>query len=123
MKKIKDKKIFILIAILLVFTIGYFIIVNKVSYAFDNNYDLSNIYENKIELITKSAIEYGKNNLENFNEDGILYINVQTLIDVGLLIPNEEGNIINYENESEILNSKKIRLKNENGKINIELYN
>ena len=123
MKKIKDKKIFILIAMLLVFTIGYFIIVNKVSYAFDNNYDLSNIYENKIELITKSAIEYGKNNLENFNEDGILYINVQTLIDVGLLIPNEEGNIINYENESEILNSKKIRLKNENGKINIELYN
>ena len=56
MKKIKDKKIIVLAVILIVFTISYFIIVNKISYAFDNNYDLTWAYNNTMNTIKKCAI-------------------------------------------------------------------
>lgn len=122
MKRIKDKKIFVLIGILIVFSIAYFVVVNKVSYAFDNNFDLSDAYNNRIKTITSCAVAYGRENIEEFNEDGLLYITVQTLIDKNYLIPNSEGNINNYLNNLETLNDKKIRLKNENNKISAEIY-
>lgn len=122
MNRIKDKKIIILILILVVFTIGYFIIVNKISYAFENNYDLNNVYDSRIETITKCAEAYGKDNSENFNEEGLLYITVQTLIDNGYLVPNGEGLITNTLNSEENLNDKKIRIKSENEKISAEIY-
>lgn len=122
MNRIKDKKIIILFAILLVFTIAYFLIVNKVSYAFENNYDMNAVYDKKLETITKCAEAYGKANLDDFNEEGLLYITVQNLIDDGYLIPDEDGNIKNHLNTLESLNNKKIRIKYENEKINAEIY-
>jgi len=122
MNKIKDKKIIILALILIVFSIGYFIIVNKVSYAFENNNDLKFIYESKIETIVECAEVYGKNNLDSFNEEGILYITVQNLIDNGYLAPDENGNIINILNDNENLNDKKIRIKKDGEKIKAEIY-
>lgn len=122
MKEIKDKKVVILIIILIVFTISYFIIVNKVSYAFEFNNNLEDVYENRVETIEKCAEMYGRNNIESFNEEGVLYITVQTLIDNRCLFPNEEGNIEDVLNKSEYLNSKKIRIKNESGNISAEIY-
>lgn len=122
MKKIKDKKIIILGIILLVFTISYFVIVNKISYAFDNNIDTNKAYNARINVITTCAIAYGEANKDDFNEEGVLYITVQTLIDNKYLIPDENGNIKNYLNEVEKLNDKKIRIKNENGKMTAEVY-
>ena len=122
MKKIKDKKIIILILILVVFTISYFVIINKVSYAFEENYDYNTVLQNKEKVIVKCAEAYGKENVENFNNEGLLYITVQNLIDGGCLIPNEEGNIVNLKNLQETLNNKKIRIKYENEKINAEIY-
>lgn len=122
MKKVKDKKIIVLVVILLVFSISYFVIVNKISYAFENNYDLSGAYNMRIKTITTCAVAYGKANIEEFNEEGLLYITVQTLIDKKYLIPNSEGNINNSLNNLETLNGKKIRLKNEKNKISAEIY-
>ena len=121
--KIKDKKIIVLVLILVVFSIGYFFIVNKISYAFENDYNLEKSHNKTIEVITKCAEVYGKDNLDQFNDEGILYTTVQTLIDGGYLVTNEEGNIINSLNNSETLNNNKIRLKYENEKVIVEMYN
>lgn len=121
MKLLKDKKIIILAFILFLFSIGYFIIVNKISYAFSNNYDLNSLYENTIETIKKCAVKYGENNLELFENEKIIYVKVQDLIDANLLIANEDGNINNPLKENVILNSNIIKIKYENGKITAEV--
>ena len=122
MNKIKDKKIIVLIIILIVFSISYFIVINKISYAFENDYDLNGAYNQKIEIITKCAEAYGLNNVANFNEEGLMYITVQNLIDEGYLFPDESGKIQNYLDNSETLNNKKIRIKKDNDKFIAEIY-
>lgn len=122
MKKIKDKKIIVLAIILLIFTVSYFVIVNKISYAFDNNIDINAAYNLRINTITACAEAYGEANKDDFNEEGLLYITVQTLVDSKYLITAENGIIENYLDETEKLNDKKIRIKNENDKITAEVY-
>lgn len=123
MKKIKDIKVIILALILLTFTISYFVIVNKVSYAFEEKYDYKEAYNNRLNIIKKCAETYGKENLGSFNSEGILYITVQNLIDNDYLIPNEEGKIVDITNSQESLNNKKIRIKYADEKITAEIYN
>ena len=122
MKKIKDIKIVILAVILTVFTISYFVIANKLSYAFVVDYDVEEIYDNKISLIQKCANKYGEDHLEEFNEDGTIYITVQDLVNKGYIVSASGGIVVNPVNSKEPLNSKKIRIKNTNGKINSEIY-
>ncbi len=121
MKTINDKKIIILGAILLVFTIGYFVIINKVSYAFVNDYDPDKAYKETIDIIKKSAVVYGKNNPDLFQEEDTVYKKVQDLIDANLLVPNEEGNVINPLKEEETLNNNVIKIKKEKDKITVEV--
>lgn len=122
MKKIKDKKIIILAIVLVVYTIGYFVIINKVSYAFDNNIDVNKLYNARVDVITSCAISYGEDNKDSFNEEGLLYITVQTLVDNNYLVADTDGKITNYLDGTETLNDKKIRLKNIDGKISAEIY-
>jgi len=121
MKNIKDKKIIILILTLIIFTFGYFIIVNKISYAFENGIDIQKIQDKRVQVIEDCAVHYGKNHNNDFNDEGILYLTVKDLIDAGYLAPNEDGNLIDISN-NEILNNKKIRIKKENDKIKAEIY-
>lgn len=121
MKRINDKKIIVLGAILLVFTIGYFVIVNKVSYAFVNDYNPDKAYNETIKIIKKSAVAYGTNNPDLFKEEDTVYKKVQDLIDANLLVPNEEGNIVNPLKEEESLNNNVIKLKKEKDKIIVEV--
>ncbi len=121
MKIIKDKKIIILAVILTVFTIGYFIIANKISYAFSTDYDANETYNHTIDTITKSAIAYGEKNLDLFNENDTIYIKVQDLIDNSYLIPDESGNINNPLKETESLNSNVIKIKLENKEVSAEV--
>lgn len=122
MKKMKDKNIIILIIILLIFTVSYFVIINRISYAFDNNIDINEAYNLRINVITTCAVAYGEANKNSFNEEGVLYITVQTLIDNNYLIADENGFIENYLDKTEKLNDKKIRIKNENDRITAEIY-
>lgn len=123
MKKIlKDPKVITLIGILLLFTIFYFVSVNKLSYAFSNE-DNSVYYHNQtINIIKEASKIYASNNVDLFKDNNIVYIKVQDLIDNGLLAANEEGKIIDIlTNDS--LNNKVIKIKNENNNINIEIDN
>lgn len=121
MKWLKDKKIVILVVILTIFSIGYFVIANKVSYAFVNNYDLTEMYQIKIETIKKCAITYAQNNLELFQDENIIYVKVQDLIDKNYLIANKDGNIINPVKENATLNGNIIKIKYENNKLTAEV--
>lgn len=121
MKILKDKKIIALGTILVVFTISYFIVVNKISYAFDNTYDINEFYNNTIDTIKKSAVAYGEKNIALFNENNTIYIKVQDLIDNDFLIPNENGNITNPLKENETLNSNIVKIKLENEKVSAEV--
>ena len=123
MKRIKDKKIIVLVILLVIFSISYFVIINKVSYAFEEKYDLDVAMSNKKNVIILCAKKYGENNIQSFNNEGILYITIQDLINNKCLAPNDEGNIIDLKNPKEIMNNKKIRLKNDNGIISADIYN
>ena len=62
-KMLKDKKIIALIIVLSVFTLGYFILVNKVSYAFVQTSNLDELYEVTINAIKETSVVYAQQNL------------------------------------------------------------
>ena len=114
MKKLNDKKLLALGIVLVIFTFGYFLIVNKISYAFVNNYDPNNVYDET------SALKYGNDNVTVLeqSENKTIYPKVQDLIDSGYLVPNNEnGLLINPMDTSENFNSTLIKIKYENGQI------
>ena len=120
-KVLKDKSVILLVGILLVFTIIYFIAVNKASYAFSSDYDANNSYKNTIDIIKKCAIAYGEQNSDLFKKDSIIYVKVQDLIDDNLLATNEDGKIINPLNTNENLNSNIVKIKKEKDSIEAEV--
>ena len=117
MKFIKDKKIIALISILFVFTIAYFIIINHISFAFSDKYDVNESYNILINTIQKCATAYAEKNPDLFKTEKTVYIKVQDLIDNNLLIANSDGLIINPLDPNSEMNSNIIKLKTENDKI------
>lgn len=118
MLKSKNLLLYEAVAILLVFTIGYFIIANKVSYAFA--YDSTTyLYDSKIKLITKSANLYGESNLSLFKEKDTIYVTVGDLVEKGILLADDEaGNVKDPTSEVKNLNELKVRIVLKDGKIN-----
>jgi hypothetical protein len=103
-------------AILLVFTVTYFIIANNISYAF--TFDENQVkYENKINTIKVLSQLYGNDHVELFDEKQVIYITVQDLVDQNYLTPDENGKVNDPTSEVKTLNETKIRLANKNGQI------
>ena len=121
MNLLKEKKILVLVAVVVLFTVIYFVAANKISYAFSTDYDVDKVFSTTIETIEKCAVAYGKKNLDMFKEEKIIYIKVQDLIDNDFLIPDEKGNIVNPLKNNETLNSNIIKLKYENGEVLVEV--
>ena len=121
MNILKDKKFIGLIIVLIVFTMGYFIIVNKVSYAYIPAIDLEEQYNLKIESIKKASIAYATKNKDDFSENNTLVIKVQDLIDAKFLYPNEDGKILNPMEYGETLNSKIITIKYDNDEYDVKV--
>ena len=110
MKYLNNKKILTLGIILLVFTISYFIVVNKISYAFVIDYDTDFYYQQVENVIKQSAISYAKEHFDEFN-DGVEYVTVQKLIDLGYIIPDENGNIKDPTKENATFNNRQVYIK------------
>ena len=121
MKLLKDKKIIVLVSVLLVFTIIYFVVVNKISYAFSTDFDASKNYEIIVNTIKKSAVYYAEKNKDLFKNEKIIYIKVQDLIDNNLLIANANGEIVNPLNQSQNMNSNIVKVKLEGDKFIAEV--
>ena len=77
MNMFKDKKIIALIVVMTLFTISYFIIVGKSSYAFRTDNLATERYNKTIDMIKKCALTYASNNKNLFKEENIVYIKVQ----------------------------------------------
>lgn len=119
MEKFKDINLISCILVLVVFTFGYFFAVNKLSYAFEDNYDLEKSHKDKIFIIEECAKKYGELNNELFKEDTI-YIKVSDLIAADLIAPNHDGNIIdNFSGKN--LNDSVIKIKYEDKKYSVEV--
>ena len=122
MKVLKDKNVILLALVLLVFTVGYFIVANKVSYAFVNDYDADFYHEKTMDIIKEGAIAYANNIKDEFTkDDNIKYVTVQELINDSYLIPDSEGNIGDPSKNNEPLNSKNIMIKLENDEFQIKI--
>lgn len=120
MEKLKDIKLLSCLAVLLIFTIGYFLMVNKISYAFDNSVDLSNSHDNKIKVIEECSKKYASINDNLFNEDDTIYIKVSDLVKADLLTTNREENVVDILN-GKILDDNVIKIKKEQDNYIIEV--
>lgn len=120
MEKLKDIKLLSCLAVLLVFTIGYFLMVNKISYAFENSVDLSNSHDNKIKVIEECSKKYASINDNLFNEDDTIYIKVSDLVKADLLTTNREENVVDILN-GKILDDNVIKIKKEQDNYIIEV--
>lgn len=116
---IKSKNIILyeIIGILILFTIAYFVAVNKASYAFAYD-ETSALYESKINLINKMATLYGENNLTLFEEEDTIYITVANLVEKEYIIADDEaGNVKDPTSDVKNLNELKIRITYKNGEV------
>ena len=120
MEKLKDIKLLSCLAVLLVFTIGYFLMVNKISYAFDSTVDLSKSHDNKIKVIEECSKKYASINDNLFNEDDTIYIKVSDLVKADLLTTNREENVVDILN-GKILDDNVIKIKKEQDNYIIEV--
>lgn len=120
MERFKDVKLITCFIVLLLFTLGYFFIVNKLSYAFDNTVDLSKNHDNKIKVIEECAKKYGEINKNLFSEDDTIYIKVTDLVNAGLLATNQDENVVDIVN-NKILNDSVIKIKKEKDNYSVEV--
>lgn len=120
MERFKDVKLITCFIVLLLFTLGYFFMVNKLSYAFDNTVDLSKNHDNKIKVIEECAKKYGEINKNLFSEDDTIYIKVTDLVNAGLLATNQDENVVDIVN-NKILNDSVIKIKKEKDNYSVEV--
>ena len=121
MLKSKNIILYEIIGLLLLFTIVYFVVVTKVSYAF--TYDASEqSYNQKIFLIEKAGKIYGESHLELFEKNDTAYVNVSELVEMGYFTADDEiGNVKNPLSDVKTLNSVKVRLSYQDGKVNTKV--
>ena len=106
-----------LLVFLGLFTICYFVIVNKVSYSFSGDTE-QEMYAVTINSIEKQSVVYGQNEKDLFKDKSSIYVTVEDLIKKGYYFADdEEGNVEDPRDTSKNLNDVKIKITNKNGKI------
>ena len=109
----KNKVISIcLFGVIGIFTIMFFVLTNKASYAFNTDYE-TELYNIKINSIEQQAKTYGESNKDLFKENKDAYITVDDLAKLGFMI-TDNGKVIDPRNEEKNLNNIKIRLTYKN---------
>ena len=119
MEKLKDINLIGAIIVFVLFSVFYFMEVNKLSYAFEDNLDTVEMEKIKIDVIEKCSLKYGEDNKDSISEDN-LYIKVSDLIDGGYIVPNFYEDIININNNKS-LKEGVIKISNKDSKIEVEV--
>ena len=105
-----------LLIILGIFTIGYFLIVNKFSYNFDVNFE-EDLYELKIAAIEKQSEIYAKGHSELFSESSDVYLTVEELATENVIISDNDGNVLDPRDSEKTLNELKVKITNKDDEI------
>lgn len=116
----KDVKVICLIGVICLYTLFYFIGINKVSYAFENDYDSNNSYNQKIAVIEECAKKYGELNKDLFKDEDTVYIKVSDLVTANLIAANEDG-IVKDSSSGKNLNDGVIKIKKEKDNYSVEV--
>ncbi|MDE6284379.1 MAG: type II secretion system GspH family protein [Bacilli bacterium] len=105
-----------LLVVIAIFGVVYFIAANKVSYAFDTNYDVE-LYNQTITSIEECAIIYGENNLNLFTDTKDYYITIGDLAREGIILNNGQGSVTDPRDTNKTLNDLKVKITYENNKV------
>lgn len=110
----------ILEMVILSLIIGVFAIVsiNKVSYAFDNEQELT-VEENAYKIIEKQAKLYGENNLNIFAENKEYYMDVNDLVEAKYLLLENNNKVLGCDG----LLEHKIKLSYDGKNVGASLLN
>ena len=106
----KNLVLYEIIGVLAIFTVVYFVSINKISYAFSYN-KTDALYDMKMTVISKSAEVYATNDKDLFKEKDTIYVTVGELIEKGYLVADKEEKLMNPKSEVKDLNDLKIRIK------------
>ena len=117
----KNLNLYICLLIVSIFTVVYFIVANKTSYAFEFD-EKEALYQNKISLLKVSALKYVENNPNVFDKESTIYLSATDLIEKGYLFSDdEEGNFFDPRSNVKTLNDYKVKITNNNGEKDISL--
>ena len=109
-----------LIALLAVFTVGYFVLANMFSYNFDVNFE-EDLYDLKIAAIEKNAVIYAEGHEELFAESSDVYMTVEELALANVIISNSEGVVEDPRNSEDTLNDLRVKITNKDDVITAEV--
>lgn len=105
-----------LIVILVIFSIIYFVVANKISYDLGVNFE-DDLYQMKIAAIEKQAAAYAENKKDMFAEGNSIYMTVEELSLANVIVSNSEGIVNDPRDNSKTLNDLKVKITNEDDKI------
>lgn len=100
-----------MIIVLALFTVGYFVVANIISYNFDVNYE-EDLYDLTISSIEKQAALYGENNTEIFAENNDVYMTIEQLAAANAIISTSEGVVADPRDDSKTLNDIRVKITN-----------
>lgn len=109
-----------LLVLIGVFTIGYFIAANMLSYNFDVDYE-DDLYDLKIASIEEQAIVYASVHQELFAESDDVYMTVLDLALENVIVSNKEGVVVDPRDSDATLNDLRVKITNKDDEITAEV--
>lgn len=109
-----------LAVIMAVFTVGYFVVANMISYNFDVDYE-QDLYDLKIASIEEQATIYAEGHTDMFAESNDVYMTVEELALNNAVISTREGVVVDPRNNEATLNDLRVKITNNDEKITAEV--
>lgn len=109
-----------LVIVIAVFTVGYFLIANTLSYNFDVDYE-EDLYNLKIASIEEQAAIYAEGHTDMFVESNDVYMTVEELAMNNAIISTSEGVVADPRDSENTLNDLRVKITNEDEKIIAEV--
>lgn len=109
-----------LVIVIAVFTVGYFLVANTLSYNFDVDYE-EDLYNLKIASIEEQAAIYAEGHTDMFVESNDVYMTVEELAMNNAIISTSEGVVADPRASENTLNDLRVKITNEDEKIIAEV--
>ena len=109
-----------LVIVIAVFTVGYFLVANTLSYNFDVDYE-EDLYNLKIASIEEQAAIYAEGHTDMFVESNDVYMTVEELAMNNAIISTSEGVVADPRDSENTLNDLRVKITNEDEKITAEV--
>lgn len=109
-----------LVIVIAVFTVGYFLVANTLSYNFDVDYE-EDLYNLKIASIEEQAAIYAEGHTDMFVESNDVYMTVEELAMNNAIISTSDGVVADPRDSENTLNDLRVKITNEDEKIIAEV--